>query len=220
MAAAQQSLSHLNPRGLKPPYLVINCAQRLSEKGLAKESLALLETNKDSYLTLTLYWTALQSAAFLAGDSRALLANATAAHNRWPDDDSFATAYATTLVMTHTEPATALAVVGDLLKKTPDSEPLRLTKARALVQTKKWSEAAITLADLEDGTRQNRTPEFEALLQLTRFEYLVGSGDVGRAADLAERIHLDPLPQFLRDWFATARQALAQTRAGLAKPVK
>ena len=220
LAVAQRCLASVNPRGLQPPRLVIECTRHLANHGLAKEALALLSALKESYASEPEYWTAFQFAAFHDNNSEILLKAATEAYQRWPGDETIAGAYAAALVLTRKDPETALGITRKLTKKKRESKVLQLTQAMGLVQTHKWSEAALALTRLEDDGEPSDDNEYKTLVKLTRFEYLAGSGATARAAEMAKEIKPADLPQAQRAWFNEARRKSNLPGTAPSDPVK
>ena len=220
VAVAQRCLLSINPRGLHPPRLVIECARILAGHGLAKESLALLLALKESYASEPEYWTALQFAAFHDNNSETLVSTATEAYGRWPGNNTIAGAYASALVLTRKDPETALGITRKLIKQLPGSKVVRLAHAMGLVQTRKWPEAAFELTRLEDNVETSDDSEYKALVQLSRFEYLAGSGAETRATELARQIASTNLPLAQRTWFNEARRRLSNAPKSQPGPTK
>ena len=129
------------------------------------------------------------------------------------------------------DPAAALQLSTDYARRFPKNDRLGLLRAKALIQTGQYSEAAEFLGKLEvlpaEGTTEARALFHEAFLRLALDRYRAGAYDeafrlVTTAREWPERLgagkpYPADLDERLEDWFA-AKCLLANQRLDLAKP--
>ena len=185
LAQARDGFRKVAGQPLDPPAFAMFVARRALLFGFADSAMSILDLVKESLADEPDFWRLQLIVARDLNDTAAMMAATEALHRFDPENPAHAGNLAALRLIARTELSSALTLTHKALQAWPDSHPLMINHALALLLNHRIDEAR---AELERIGQLALTPTERAARDLVAAEFHSVLGEQDRAADLLSRI--------------------------------